>query len=568
MADKTNRLEEDFRVFLWLMWKYLNLPEPTKTQLEIASYLQHGPSKSVIMAFRGVGKSWITAAYVLWRLYNNPQLKILVVSASSQRAENFVRFCMRLIKTVPELKWLEPSREQRFSSIEFDVGPSLPDQTPSVFARGITSQLTGGRADIIVPDDIEVPTNSFTSDMREKLIERVKEFTAMLKPLPTSEVHYLGTPQTEDSIYNKLPENFERRIWPAQVPLADKVDGYGGNLAPRVTRMVEEERFGEPVDPERFDTNDLMVRRLEYGAAGYALQFQLDTSLSDEEKYPLKLKDLVVDSVPPDKAPNVVNWLPRDSNRLTELTYHGMRGDRLHSAYSFGDMVSEYQLRGMSIDPSGRGQDETGYAVGFMLKGNIWIPAAGGLPGGYDEDTLRALSDMIRRHNIQQVVIESNFGDGMFRQIFHSHLMSRKMANVELLDVRHNVMKEQRIIDTLEPVISAHRLIVDPEVIKEDDRSSKVYDGIMRVQKTLTYQMTHICRERGALKFDDRLDALSMLVAHFLEVMAQDAKGAEELERQEWLEQQMKRHVAGLQQPTLRLNKDDRKSSGLWIDSI
>ena len=60
------KMKGDFRVFLSLVWRELNLPKPTRAQLAIAEYLQHGPKRLQISAFRGVGKSWITAAFVLW----------------------------------------------------------------------------------------------------------------------------------------------------------------------------------------------------------------------------------------------------------------------------------------------------------------------------------------------------------------------------------------------------------------------------------------------------------------------------------------------------------------------
>jgi len=81
------KLFEDFRYFLVLVWKFLDLPDPTPLQYDVARYLQHGPRRKIIEAFRGIGKSWITSAFVVWLLLRNPQLKILVVSASKERAD-------------------------------------------------------------------------------------------------------------------------------------------------------------------------------------------------------------------------------------------------------------------------------------------------------------------------------------------------------------------------------------------------------------------------------------------------------------------------------------------------
>ena len=80
-----------------LVWRQLQLPDPTPVQLDIAHYMQHGGNRRIVEAFRGVGKSWMAAAYVLWLLRNDPQKKIMVVSASKTRADDFSQFCLRLI---------------------------------------------------------------------------------------------------------------------------------------------------------------------------------------------------------------------------------------------------------------------------------------------------------------------------------------------------------------------------------------------------------------------------------------------------------------------------------------
>src|SRR5690625_594667 len=466
MSKNNDPIREDFRNFLYLIWKHLNLPDPTPVQYDIARFLQDPSNTRVcIEAFRGVGKSWITAAFVLWTLYRDPQLKIMVVSASKNRADNFTTFCLRLIEEVPQLRHLRPRPNQRCSRVEFDVGPATADQSPSVFSRGIDSQLTGGRADVIVSDDVEVPNNSMTVEMRDKLTEKLKEYSAILKPRPESRIIYLGTPQTEDSIYNKLPETFVKRVWPAQVPTKDEVGNYGNDLAPSVAKLYDEGQYGIPVCP-RFDMETLFERRAEYGSAAYQLQFMLNTKLSDEERYPLKVKNLIIAEVPPEEAPMEVFWLPNPDRHLKNLPNLAMAGDSYYSPAGFGNVFDKYAGKVMAIDPAGRGGDETGYAVVFQLNGYLWVPEAGGLPGGYDDETLDKLAVIAERHKVNSVIIESNFGDGMYSKLFEPVLLKRHRCIVE--EVRHSQMKEMRIADTLEPVISQHRLIVSPSVIKSD----------------------------------------------------------------------------------------------------
>ena len=120
----------DFRNFLYLTWKHLNLPNPTPVQNDIAKYVQDGPRRMVIQAFRGVGKSWITSAFVVHQLLLDPTLNFLVVSASKTRSDDFSTFTLRLISEMPLLKHLKPSEDQRSSKISFDVGPAPAAHAP------------------------------------------------------------------------------------------------------------------------------------------------------------------------------------------------------------------------------------------------------------------------------------------------------------------------------------------------------------------------------------------------------------------------------------------------------
>jgi flagellin-like hook-associated protein FlgL len=116
----------------------------------------------MVQAFRGVGKSHLTSAYVVWRLLCDPECKILVISASKERADSFSTFTQRLIAELAGLEYLIPDSSQRNSKIAFDVGPAMASHSPSVKSVGITGQITGSRADLIVADDIEVLNNSGT----------------------------------------------------------------------------------------------------------------------------------------------------------------------------------------------------------------------------------------------------------------------------------------------------------------------------------------------------------------------------------------------------------------------
>ena len=527
----------DFRNFLFLIWKHLNLPEPTPIQYDIADYMQSDEKRQIIEAFRGVGKSWICSAYVVHQLLLNPALNFLVVSASKTRSDDFSTFTLRLIHEVPFLSHLKPTDKQRFSKISFDVGPAPASHAPSVKSLGITSQLTGSRADIIIADDIEVANNSATQAMREKLSEQVKEFDAILKPEDSSKIIFLGTPQTEDSIYNKLQERgYKACIWPSKhVTPQTNEKGYNGSIR---SICVDAEKVGKATEPTRFSDIDLLEREMSYGRSGFAMQFMLDTRLSDIDRHPLKLNELIVADIDNEVAPERLVWA-----QAPDLVWDGsvpnvgFSGDRYHRPFKTVGEHIPFTGSVLAIDPSGRGKDETGYAVVKMLNGMLFVPDAGGLQGGYSEETLKALAMIAKNHQVNAIIVESNFGDGMFNEIFKPVL--NKIHPCTMEEVRHNIQKEKRIIDTLEPIMNQHRLIISPDVIRKDFETAQGYPPELQLRYQLMYQMSRITKDRGAITHDDRLDALSIGIAYWVEQMNQDAEDKIEDRKTELLNKEL-----------------------------
>ena len=300
MENSLVLLQQDFKLFLQALWAELGLPAPTRAQYAIADYLQNGPKRLQIQAFRGVGKSWITGAFVLWTLFNDPERKIMIISASKERADNMSIFLQKLIIDTPWLKHLQPkSDDSRWSRISFDVNCS-PHQAPSVKSVGITGQLTGSRADLMILDDVEVPGNSMTELMREKLLQLCTEAESILTPKDDSRIMYLGTPQTTFTIYRKLAErSYRPLVWPARYPRGKGITQYEGLLAPELQADIDNGAKDWAPTDDRFSHEDLLEREASMGRSNYMLQFQLDTSLSDAEKFPLKMADLIVTSVNP-----------------------------------------------------------------------------------------------------------------------------------------------------------------------------------------------------------------------------------------------------------------------------
>lgn len=546
-AQNLQRMKDNFVAFLFVLWMALKLPKPTKCQIDMAKKLAAGDNRRFILqAFRGIGKSFITCAFVVWMLWKNPNLKFMIVSASKERADANSVFIKRIIDLLPFLHELKPKPGQRDSTISFDVGPASPDHSPSVKSVGITGQLTGSRADILIADDVEVPNNSATQLARERLSELVKEFDAILKPEGT--IIYLGTPQTEMTLYRLLEKRgYTTTIWPARYPKdAKDLESYGHRLAPMLLAELMADPEGvywKPTDPVRFDDEDLRERELSYGAGGFALQFMLNPNLSDAQRYPLRLRDFIVAALEMERAPLSFQWLPNNANEISTLPNVGLSGDRFHRYQSVDSSVAEYQSKILVLDPSGRGKDETGYAVLYQLNGYLFLMDWGGYRGGYEDSTLEGLAKIGKKWKVNEVVIEGNFGDGMYLKLF-SPVMA-KIHPCTITEVKSKGQKEQRIADVLEPVMGSHKLVLNEAVVEEDYRTAKNHEGNFDLSYCGLYQLTRLTRDRGALKHDDRLDALAIGVQFFVEAMERDSsKGSDEM-LAEFLEKHMESDLAG-----------------------
>lgn len=533
---------ESFPLFCNFVWKTIGLPPLTPIQNDIAKTLQHPHSnRMIIMGFRGVAKSFITCAYVVWSLWRDPQVKVMIVSANKERADANATFIKKIINEIPFLDYLKAREGQRDTQNLFDVGPSKPDHSPSVKSVGIKGQLTGSRADIIVADDVEVPSNSFTQVLRDQLFELVKEFDAVLKPGYDKKIIYLGTPQNEMSLYNELQERgYTATIYPARYPYDDAYRAtYGTKLAPFIAKKYEEnpKRYaGKPTDPTRFSEEDLQKRELSYRKAGFALQFMLDTSLSDADRYPLKLKDLLVGMFSLDEAPMKLNWLPDPSKKvpISEAPVMGLKGDCYYYYFKASDEIQPYSYKMLAIDPSGRGQDATGYAVLYYLNGFVYVMEVGGLMGGYSDVVLNNLARIAKTYKVSEVIVEGNWGDGMYLKLFEP-ILKKVYPDCGLTEVKSKGQKELRIIDTLEPVISNHKMCVTPQCILKDFQSTPEGD----YKYSCFYQLTRITVDKGALVHDDALDALAIGVQYLNSMMGVDPdEGIKEV-TEEWLEDAM-----------------------------
>lgn len=516
---KVQKIYKDPKILLKRVWEktIVGSPDPTPLQYDMLDFVcTNAPRRAILQAFRGCGKSWISCVAVIWYLIHNPTLNVMVVSASKDKSLENAKFIHDILNILPELNHLLPRSDQRSSLQKFDISLAKASQSASVYCVGLEGQIEGKRADVILADDIEIASNSATKDQRHKVLYRTNEFESILKPDTKyfkTRVIMLGTPQTFESVYTELrtKAKYFTRIYPALRPAQDKIDDvYGDNLAPMV--LADNVAVGGSIEPTRFSKEELEARAL--SKSYFQLHFLLDCTLSDEMRYPLKVNDLIVRNIDNDVAPERLVWAATGELQL-DIPCFGFNRDRFHSPMSTSNVHIEYEQTILAIDPSGKGADEMGWVVIKKLYDYVHVIDFGGLQGGYKHDNLVLLAKIAKRYKVQRVVTESNFGGGMFTQLLTPILNRIHPCGME--DVHSSTQKEIRIIDTLEPLLDAHKLVIDAKALERDFRSS---EG--KPDYSLIYQMSHVTRDRKSLIHDDRLDALALACMFIKDTMDVD----------------------------------------------
>jgi len=592
-------LVKDFRNFLYVVFRHLRPnQDPTPAQYQIASFIQHGWALygetlmtdrgrlDLIEAFRGVGKSEILAAYTLWLLLRNPEEeKVLILSATQPKSKKFVKQVKEVLLTLPCLAHLRPQTWQRDSFDLFDVKGASNTQSPSVQAQSVTGQITGDRASTIIADDVEIWENSRTEERRKELSDRTLEFSNIIYPsdpkrgYPGGDIIFLGTPQSEESIYASLVKErgYRAWVWPARYPsfechqhylFSDMQGRTIDTLAPEIKQALADDpgMVGLPTDT-RFNDETLLKREIQ-GKLNWCLQYMLDTSVSDEARYPLKQRDFMVFPCNAQRAPRIVQW-GRDTekrNFLRDIPNWGFTGD-----YWIGPLFrsqdndwSDYDTKVMYVDTSGRGEDETAWVIIGVLNGTYWVLKMSGMTGAearslmvdryadagcvpldaYDL-RMQQIAEDAKNYGVDKIYIESNFGDGLWMKAFQPILAKiwpakRKddCAGCSCEEIRVAGAKELRICDTLEPVLLNHRIVLDEAIARNDEKFG--------------YQLTHMTRERNALSHEDRLDALAGVIATLTDALSQEQHLSAAAQRDELQTLELQNFIAANSSPPKR----------------
>ncbi len=537
------KLRSDFIFFMHELWADRGLDKVAPlgwVEDDMLDFAYNGPNRQVLLGWRGAGKTTLlTCGLTCYDLFLDPNAKLLIVSKSGGEAKNTVHQVREWIEHVPFLQHLAPrervrsngAAKSRDTTWYFDVRGAAGSRNPSVMAKGIDSQITGTRASRLIGDDIETPSNTRTVEARELLADSTREFTNIAR-FGRRCINLLGTYHHEESVYKKLPDRgYTVRSYPIVAPHPDDVIL---NMAPAIQDRIDDGRLKPSSARNKFDGDriapwlvspDDLAERMAEGISDFAKQGMLIADLDDTLLYPLKLRNLIVFDVPRDKAPHTIAWGLNNHNGSTvleDVPSYGFSGDRLHGPIFTDAQLIDYTGCRMWIDPAGRSggrSDSTGISIIAQCNGYLYLKHVDAFQDGYGPDTLNAIAHAAREHRVTMIEIEDVALQGMMapllepvvRQYFlepgddDAHPDGWK-CSVEAIRMPLT-QKEIKIIQALEPVMANHRLVIDRSVAVREDFQT---------------QLTRLTSQRGCLKHDDLIEAVSANVHRWREQLNLD----------------------------------------------
>lgn len=546
-----DRLRSDYLFFLKELWhdrqlhRYAPLDWP---ELELANFIGTGPPRRGALAFRGCGKTTFgTAVLAVNRIFRDPDRRVLIESKSGGEAKKTLALVREWIDRVPFLQHLAPTRDCRDTTTHFDVAGAKENRQPSITALGIDGQLPGNRAHTIIVDDAETPQNTQTVEARSKLASILDENEQILyapspdEYLPPSadpaEIIEIGTYHHEESVY--LKESNKGFVFITMPLLYPEASEKQLGLAPGVQAKLASGKAqpGDIVFSHRLG-REYVADKKARGRRSFMMQQQLVCDLADSNRYPLKLADLLTLDIDPILAPNHVAWGTRDHNGSTALDVPslGFGSDRLHRPAIIAPDAAPYQSTKAGIDPAGMGDDMIGYAAAGTLNATLYYKSVLEFAGGYSTDTLEQIARQLRRDRATELYVESNYGGGMFETLLEPVLRRYFVAPGQSDDkgvhypdgwacaiVRDTKIthvtgqKESRILDTLEPLASTHRIAINTASAS---------------RPSFQERWTRLTRERNCLPHLHDLDAMVMVARGHLHAVGHDQQALAALTRQ------------------------------------
>lgn len=219
----------------------------------VESNIRSDKRKMLILAPRGhLKSSLISIAGSIWMVINNPEVRILIVQASSQKVTELMQSIKGIVTGdsfghyFPELV----PEKGRFSDIAVELPRKGVYSEPTISARGINSTIVGGHYNVHILDDI-IDENIASSEVDMDRVRRWFKNSPPLFVTPREGIRLMvGTRWAMNDVYQTVKNMGTHAVWEIGCYGDDRSDGIGLDV-----------KHGEPVWPERFDSIALEGQR-------------------------------------------------------------------------------------------------------------------------------------------------------------------------------------------------------------------------------------------------------------------------------------------------------------------
>jgi len=538
LTDRVYFVKECFAAMGWDLHNPIGWVEE-----DLINWFTYGPTKSITLGWRGLGKTHIIACIAIGDLFVDPDSKVMIVSKSDTLGKKILHLIRAMIGKIPWLRYLMPNQknwDQRDNAEAFDAGPSKESLNPSVCACGIDGGLPGTRGSRVIAEDVEQKSNTRTVKERKALEEGCEELV-QVATYGEKRVNVIGTYHAVDSLYLRLHFNagFDIRSYPVCFPDED-MEILG--LSPAYRERLRDGRGkpGEPAANYRIDQEYVDEQFRKRGSSVFATQGMLIANYAKKNQFPLKLANLIVHPCGenPDQVPRSIMWGKHNSNdvstEIQDIPCYGLGSDTLRRPARFDTNFIDYQGNVLWIDPAGKGKDRTAWCVVGYASRMIYIRHVCDSGGGSRPEVLDLIAKDAQRFRVKIIHVE-DFGlqdawARLLETVVRDHYIEAEpnenepgwRCPVECTPTEgRTIGKEDRIIDILESPTENHRIVIDRSVAENED---------------FQRQYAQMSRVRGAMDEDGIIDAVANGVSLFTHKLGRTQKDEEEKrQKKEWL---------------------------------
>lgn len=234
---------------------------------ELCNFVQDRPDKKklILIPRSHLKTKLISTGYPVFKITNNPKIRILISSATWQMAVDIHTAIQKALQGSERL--IEIWGDFSSDATEWSSGRTRlavnSKREPTITAAGIDNNLVGGHYDLILMDDVVNRDNITTIDQINKVITRYKDYLDLLEP--NGELIVIGTRWHDSDLYGWIldPSNEAKNDFLTLVMRA-----YEGNL-------MTGEDFS-PLWPGKFGREGLLKKLRSEGWAHFSSQYMND----------------------------------------------------------------------------------------------------------------------------------------------------------------------------------------------------------------------------------------------------------------------------------------------------